>query len=182
MVEGIIGILGVVTGSITTYFAQYNLSKQNQKYEEMKYIKKLKLEKYEYILEDIRHEIRNYSSVSIILQKILKYYEDNSLTEDLLNKELDLITKEGNHRSIYLNSYDFLFNKKGLDSIKDSIITKECMDLDLRVIPNINMTNIKNIDFRRDMLNLSLKANSVFLMYDDLLEKIKSEIEKELKY
>lgn len=181
MVEGIMGMIGVLIGSIIAYYSQYKLSEQNKKYEELKYIKRLKLEKYEYILEDIRHEIRSYSFVSVIMDKILKYYENNSLTEDILNKELDTIKGEGNHRSIYLNSYDFLFNKKDLDLIKDSRLIKECIDLDLRIIPNVNMTNIKNVEFRRDMLSLSVKANSIFLMYVDLLEKIKLEMEKELK-
>lgn len=181
MAEGIMGMIGVLIGSILAYYSQYKISEQNKKYEELKYIKRLKLEKYENVLEDIRHEIRNYSSVCAITNKILRYYDNNNLTEDILNSELDIIKREGNHRSIYLNSYDFLFDKKYLDSIKNSSTLKECLDLDFRIIANINMTNIKNVDFRRDMLRLSTKANSVAMAYTDLLEKIKSEMERELQ-
>lgn len=182
MIEGIIGLIGVIIGSFIAYCSQHKILEQSLKYEELRYIKKLKLEKYEFILQDIKNKIRSYSFTSIVISKILNYYNDGILTEDILKKEIDIIAQEGKYLYTYLYDYDFLFNKKDLDLIRDSKLEKDCVELDLKVIPNINMTNIKDLNFRIDMKNLSVKANSIAIMYSELLNKVKLEMAKELNY
>lgn len=140
-------ISGTIIGSGMAFCIQNYLQKKNNEYMNRCYIRDLKLEKYDLLLDEIKSNIRCLSSVYIGIENIVIMLENKTLTNERLEKVLDDIQKEGDFYNTTIYRYDFLFKNSNIRNVLDSDLYKKTMNLDVRIIPHITMKNIQKEDF-----------------------------------
>lgn len=176
MIEGIIGVIGVLIGSAITYYSQYKTQLQELKFKEKSTIKNLKLEKYELVLEDIRNEIRHYSTVYGSISKILDLYDLDKLRGENLISEINLIDIESNYHCTNLYRYGFLFGVDNIDNFIDSDLRAKYLMLLTDVLSKINMESVKDEDFRWNVTHLRFMAKDLSLKYVEVSDKVKDSV------
>lgn len=173
-------ISGTIIGSAMTFCIQNHLQKKNNEYMNKCYIRDLKLEKYDLLLDEIKSNIRSLSSVYIGIENIVIMLENGTLTNEKLEEVLNNIQKEGDFYNTSIYRYDFLFKNSNIRDVLNSELYEDTLNLHIKIIPRITMENIQKESFSWDMKLLARRSKELSDMFTDVSDSIKKEMQNNL--